>query len=447
MAKIELVNDATVPRTQHYPDKDGVFAMTSDITGGASDHYRGTDHTSVVSPVAGDYTLEDLTTVYWTLPVKFEYLTSWERTTALFLGSFGLDESFASAANSLGLSNFVVGDLIAVTQSHAMTSSHTDVAAWDGAGWVNISNSDYKLELYGIQTTLDPLPQAVSDLEAAVTALQNYEPPQYYLGSDHTSPTGTPIAGAYTVEAGGIVWVYDTSWTQVGGGTSLQYWEEAYSANGTVFKAMTSPYGVIFSKGSGNAATGTLAVVLNGYNNSATEPSAAVLGIGNSASAVAALAAGSGTKATASASFSTGSRSRAFCEGMIATGRQRTVSDSSQSSVSAFVGTGSSGAVTVNLIDGAVPDATAWTGVAEVTGVVRYGSPNVLYPFKLVVSLGFASGVYSVQNPRLTILGGDFVGFSLSISATTLPAIVLTPDVGTPYISFNGTLILTLDRA
>lgn len=220
----KFTNSSTADNTLNYPNKSGTIALLDDISGGSGiDHYRGTDHTTVVSPVAGDYTLENLVTIYWTLPVKFEYLTSWKRTTPLYLGNFGFDTTFAGAAGELGLSNYVIGDLITVTVNHAMASSHSDTGAWNGTNWINISNSDYAMAIYSIEQTLNPLPNDISNLQTDVAALQNYEPPQYYLGNDHINPTNTPIAGAYTVEASGAVWFYDTAWNQVSGGTVQHY--------------------------------------------------------------------------------------------------------------------------------------------------------------------------------------------------------------------------------
>ena len=133
---------------------------------------------------------------------------------------------------------------------------------------------------------------------------------------------------------------------------------------------------------------------------------------------------------------------------MIATGILRNNSHWSQSSISTITGSSvGDGGITVGVIDAAMPDATAWDGVIEVTGVVLLGSPNVSFPFKLQAVITFASATYTFINPKVTMLGGDFAGVTLSLAVSPLPSIVLTPAITTEYVGFYGTVVLTIDRS
>lgn len=217
---LKLISDATTVRTQRYPDKDGVFAMVSDISGGGTDHYRGTDHATVVSPIAGDYTIETLSTDDGSFQLTMLHNgTSWQRITPFFIGT-GFDQTPAQLYSSFNsfypLTSPCIGDFCRIITAHAMTGSHTESFMFTGAVWENMSNSDYVMQLYSIEQTLEPLPNAVSNLQTAVTALQEYTPPSYYAGDDHGNPISTPMAGSYTVELGNIMWVYDgTTWAKV----------------------------------------------------------------------------------------------------------------------------------------------------------------------------------------------------------------------------------------
>lgn len=250
------------------------------------DHYRGTNYLSVTSPLPGDYCTQTLTTMEGTVNVNVQYVPdgtgwAWKRTTPIYLGA-GFDTDIISFASSIPFPTigFCQGDMAQIQTDYAMAGGHIETYTYTGNSWANVSNSDYAMTLFSLQSAVTALETGASTIDNRVTALESMpveshykghypldtntldipagvsgdyvvienntygDTPYFwsvaysdwlmfpnlyqtisiannantYRGNNHNTVTGAG-AGDYTVESGGILWVYDTSWHQVSGGS------------------------------------------------------------------------------------------------------------------------------------------------------------------------------------------------------------------------------------
>jgi hypothetical protein len=180
------------------------------------DRYRGSDHTTVTSPEAGDYTLET---------GRIEWLydgTAWARRTAIHWGESYPDGSFNSAFNTLSGSNPVMlpaiaGDLVRFTQDNGQMGNTAYVGRYNGDSWENISGVDPTLDMYSltqsITTVDDRITTEVSTLNDTISNLSISS--DYYRGSDHTNLGGLHLAGMYTLETNSAFFFNGTVWKEV----------------------------------------------------------------------------------------------------------------------------------------------------------------------------------------------------------------------------------------
>lgn len=183
---------------------------------GASDRYRGSDHTTVTNPEAGDYTLES-GKLNW-----FYDGTSWARRTPVHWGLLYPAESFSEAFNNVKLSAAsmlpeIPGDLVAYTADRVQAGSLTYTGRYNGTTWENISGADSSESIYwldqAVNTVNSRITTEVETLNDSIGGL--VIPPDYYAGQGvETTGIGTPFAGMYTTELDKLWFFNGTAWGQ-----------------------------------------------------------------------------------------------------------------------------------------------------------------------------------------------------------------------------------------
>ena len=254
------------------------------------DRYRGTDYATVVDPSIGDWVLQTITTWDGTVIVRVDYVPegggTWKRTTPMYFGT-GFDTTVVAYAATIPFEHigFCPGDVIQIQMEYAAAGTHTETYEWSGMWWIDVSNSDYRMELYGLGGMLGSVEGRVSALELAAPPIQHFKgnfssstaldavvgvPGDYatyeigtnglshealafwdataggwmetidgarywfdqsvrdsraFVGTNRVAPSVTPTVGAYTVEADGV-WVFDgTGWKNFG----VKHWTESNS--------------------------------------------------------------------------------------------------------------------------------------------------------------------------------------------------------------------------
>lgn len=232
---------------------------------GASDRYRGSDHTTVVNPEAGDYTLES-GKLTW-----FYDGTSWARRTPVHWGLLFPADSFAEAFNTVKLSAAsmlpeIPGDLVAYTADRQQAGSLTYTGRYNGTVWENISGADSSESIYWLDQAVNTVNSRVTtEVETLNDSIGNLViPPDYYAGSDKANPINPLVAGSYAVEDSGAnctPWFYTgTDWkTMATGSGGLQHFQEStQSYLGATYnileaKSLSTDVGIVFNpKGSGS---------------------------------------------------------------------------------------------------------------------------------------------------------------------------------------------------
>lgn len=241
-------------------------------------HSSTDSYSSLVLPATAilHNTLTDLNTG------DYQHITSAEKTRLGLL----TDRYKGHYANFGSLSAAIHGDYATFNYTNLDSDVQTGLAFWDNTNSLWWQAIDYK---YLIDRLL------IRDKRS-------------YVGSDHTAPTITPTAGAYTVEAGGLYIFDGTTWSLVSGG-ALQYFTESLNGTETHLDTIHANKNLIFS-GTGNSSTGNRSTIINGSSNTITSSSdSAILG-GNNNSVLS-----SATGAVAMGSYSEAGHSRAVVIG------------------------------------------------------------------------------------------------------------------------------------
>lgn len=258
------------------------------------DRYRGSDHTTVVNPEAGDYTLET-GKINW-----FYDGTSWARRTPVHWGLLYPADSFAEAFTTLSGSSALMlpaipGDLVAYTADRGQAGNLTYTGRYNGTTWENISGVDSTENIYRLDQAVNTVNSRVTtEVETLNDSIGSLViPPDYYAGQGvKTTDIGTPFAGMYTTELDRL-WTFNgTAWGQT------PYLTDTYVAIGT-------------SAGLEGLGINSVAI---GFNSNAPGHYSVAVGDSASANAVASVAVGDQTLASGACGIAIGEAARAELE-------------------------------------------------------------------------------------------------------------------------------------